>query len=83
MKTATLGQAANTIEGVIQTFEKSRNAESFLELWKSIEEFSKKHSINLILPNNKDIESNMPCKIIIIDLTILFTKIKNVIIFFF
>lgn len=32
MKTATLGQAANTIEGVIQTFEKSRNAESFLEL---------------------------------------------------
>jgi len=32
MKTATLGQAANTIDGVIQTFEKSRNAESFFRL---------------------------------------------------
>lgn len=28
MKTATWGQAANTIEGVFQTFEKSWNAES-------------------------------------------------------
>lgn len=67
MKTATLGQAANTIDGVIQTFEKSRNAESFLDLWESIEEFSKKHNINLILANNKDIESSVYCNIIIID----------------
>jgi len=67
MKTVTLGQAANTVDGVIQTFEKSRNAESFLDLWESIEEFSKKHNINLILANNKDIESSVYCNIIIID----------------
>lgn len=57
MKTATLGQAANTIVGVIQTFEKHRKAESFLDLWNSIEEFSEKQNVTLNSKNKNGIES--------------------------
>jgi len=50
IKTETLGHAASTIVGVIETFEENRNSECFSDLWQSIEEFSDKQNIKLELP---------------------------------
>lgn len=49
-KTATLGKAAGIIKAVIETFEKKRNDDSFLVLWRKIKEFADNHEISLELP---------------------------------
>lgn len=51
IKTETLGHAASTIVGVIETFEDNRNSVYFSDLWKLIEGFSYKQNIKLELPN--------------------------------
>lgn len=56
IKTATLGHAANTIEGVIETFEDNRNSACFADLWQLIEEFSDKQNIKLELPNTSRVK---------------------------
>lgn len=56
IKTETLGHAASTIVGVIETFEDNRNSVYFSDLWKSIEEFSDKQNIKLELPNTSIIK---------------------------
>lgn len=56
IKTETLGHAANTIVGVIETFEESRNSVCFSDLWLLLEGFSDKQNITLeLLPNTKSI----------------------------
>lgn len=49
-KTATLGKAAGIIKAVIETFEKKRNDDSFLVLWRKIKEFAENHNISLEVP---------------------------------
>lgn len=51
MKNETLGKAANTIIGVIQTFEDLRNSASFSNIWNDIENFCTIHDIELQIPN--------------------------------
>lgn len=56
IKTETLGHAANTIVGVIETFEDNRNSACFTDLWQLIEEFSDKQNIKLELPNTSRVK---------------------------
>jgi len=49
-KTATLGKTAGIIKAVIETFEKKRNDDSFLLLWRKIKEFADNHEISLEVP---------------------------------
>jgi len=53
MKNETLGKAANTVIGVIKTFEDSRNSESFSNLWEEIENFSIENCIDLQIPTRR------------------------------
>lgn len=46
-KTATLGKAAGIVKAVIETFQKKRNDDSFLVLWKKIKEFADNHDISI------------------------------------
>lgn len=50
IKNKTLGKTANTVIGIIKTFEDSRNSRSFSNLWEENENFSIENSIDLQIP---------------------------------
>ncbi|XP_008178588.1 zinc finger MYM-type protein 1-like [Acyrthosiphon pisum] len=58
-KTSTLGEAANIIFGVIQTFENYRSSNKFSEIWSKITNFAEKHNIPIETPSRG---SNSKCK---------------------
>lgn len=50
-KSATLGNTAMTVAGVIKTFEQQRCGEEFSKLWLEIQSFANKHRISLAIPS--------------------------------
>lgn len=50
-KSATLGNTATTVVGVIKAFEQKRCGEEFTKLWLEIQSFANKHSISLVIPS--------------------------------
>jgi len=50
-KTATLGNAAVTVNGVIESFRKKQNAAEFSKLWQNIVNFANKNKISLEAPS--------------------------------
>jgi len=58
-ESVTLGNAANLIESIIDTFENSRSIESWNKVWEQIKEFLKTNNVSIYNLTNIEINGNI------------------------
>jgi len=58
-ESVTLGNAANLIECIIDTFENSRSIESWETMWEQIKEFLKTNNVSIYNSTDSEINGNI------------------------
>lgn len=58
-ESVTLGNAANLIESIIDTFENSRSIESWETMWEQIKEFLKTNNVSIYNSTDSEINGNI------------------------
>jgi len=59
LESVTLGNAANLIESIIDTFENSRSIESWETMWEQIKEFLKTNNVSIYNSTDSEINGNI------------------------